>query len=109
MVSERGVGLAKMFGMERKFRIRRVGGKNKAVSVLTVPAEIAKQLDPELEFTVRMTKAGLLYAPAKSEAPELPAWAKRQQRHEQEPRPTVTRADQSPPAKSRGQRQKKPS
>lgn len=44
-----------------RFRIRQIGGKGKKISVLTVPAEIARQLDPALEFDLVVTDEGLLY------------------------------------------------
>lgn len=66
---------------ERSYRIRASqAGANGTQTVyrLTVPPDIARQLDPTLEFTVELTDEGLLYRPADATAkePELPSWAK---------------------------------
>jgi hypothetical protein len=64
----------------RTYRIRRVGGKTRKVSVLTVPADVAEQLDPSLEFAFEATEDGLLYRPVQPERRELPSWMTNQGR-----------------------------
>ena len=66
---------------ERSYKIRASqAGANGTQTVyrLTVPPDIARQLDPKLEFTVELTDEGLLYRPADeaSKEPELPSWAR---------------------------------
>lgn len=70
---------------ERSYKIRpSQAGANGTQTVyrLTVPPEIARDLDPTLEFVPELTEEGLLYRPAASKPVEkkLPAWAKKSKR-----------------------------
>lgn len=65
--------------IERKlYKIRRSqsGPSKRTVYRLTVPPDIARDLDPEMQFAVELTEDGLLYRPV-TERPQRPSWAKK--------------------------------
>lgn len=70
--------------MANRYRIRSsLAGKSRKQTVyrLTVPPDIARDLDPELEFVPELTEDGILYrvVTAAEDEPELPDWAKQSQ------------------------------
>jgi hypothetical protein len=70
--------------MATRYRIRSSqAGKDGKQTVyrLTVPPEIARNLDPDQEYTVELTEEGIVYRPAVGEdGPQLPSWAKKPKR-----------------------------
>lgn len=68
-------------GMARQtFKIRRFSTGRSEVHRIAVPAEIARALDPDIEYVCELTEQGLLYRPADLVAEpelELPTWATR--------------------------------
>ena len=69
----------------RTYKIRKTtAGANKQQDVyrLTVPPDIARDLDPDLEYIPEVTDDGILYRPVEARPVEkkLPAWAKKSKR-----------------------------
>lgn len=65
-----------------RYRIRRLGnGKRKdgtpyVAYTITVPPEVARELDADLEFRCQLTSEGILYRPVNQRSPgPLPRWA----------------------------------
>lgn len=59
-----------------KIRTSASGPSRRTVYRLTVPPEIARDLDPELEFTPELVEDGILYRLVEKKA-DRPSWAKR--------------------------------
>jgi hypothetical protein len=65
------------------FKIRRFSTGRSEVHRIAVPAEIARALDPDIEYVCELTERGLVYSRADlTPEPELklPSWAKRRKR-----------------------------
>jgi hypothetical protein len=58
-----------------KIRTSQSGPSRRTVYRLTVPVEIARDLDLDLEYAVELTEDGILYRPV-TEKTALPSWAK---------------------------------